>query len=133
MNKRSVLITVLALSLLSPSCVKRQAVSQAMVIKLTKAMQGVSGAAQLTDEQMLAAINKQDPELQKGLKKSVVQTKRDGDNLLILVCSPDGKVGLYEDASWTLKVDRKWSKTERNHPCAWDRSLDFRNAQAASK
>ena len=131
--KRNLLIAaVLVVGLASPSCVKRQAVSQAALIRLTKAVQGeiglLGGGAGVTEEQMLAAIYKQNPELQAEFGKYFIQTKHDGDNVLVLVCSPDRKIGLLEDASWTLKVDRKWVQTDPKHVCAWDPSLDPQNA-----
>ena len=132
--KRNVLIAVvLAVGLVSPSCVKRYAVSQAALIRLTKAVQAEVGdthdGTPMTEEQVFAAIYRQNPELRAEFGKYFIQTKHDGDNVVVLVCSPDGKIGLLEDASWTLKVDRKWVKAVPKHPCAWDPSLDPQRAR----
>jgi hypothetical protein len=132
MKRNLLIVAVLTVGLVSPSCVKRQAVSQAALIRLTKAVQGevglTGGGTGVTEEQMLAAIYKQNPELQAEFGKYFIQTKHEGDNVLVLVCTPDRKLGLLEDASWTLKVDRKWVQTDPKHPCAWDPSLDPQSA-----
>lgn len=137
MNRQiaAIAVMVAALGLVSPGCVKHR-ISQKMVMSLTKAVQGAGGGAaggQRTDEEVFAVVYNQDPELQDFKKYSVVRTRRFGDDVLILVCSPDGKLGLYEDASWTPKVDRKWIKTDRKHPCAWDPSLVPRSADSERK
>jgi hypothetical protein len=137
MKRNLVIAVVVAIGLVSPGCVKRQAVSQAALIRFTKAVQGevggTGGGAGLTEEQMLASIYKQNPELQAEFGKYFIQTKHEGDNVLVLVCSPDKKTGLLEDASWTLKVDRKWVQSDRTHPCAWDPSLNPKTPQTVSK
>ena len=81
-------------------------------------------SAPLAEEQAIAAIYTQNPEPQAEFGKYLIHTKHAGDNVVVLVCSSDGKIGLLEDASWTLKVDRIWAKTEPKHPCAWDPSLE---------
>ncbi|MGD0014495.1 MAG: hypothetical protein ABSD56_08740 [Bryobacteraceae bacterium] len=119
------LAALLLITLTTTACLRQQRVSPAALIRLTKAAQShiAYDNTTSTDEQLLEAVYAKDPELRTEFGRFAIHTKRDGHNIVILVCSPDGRMGLLEDASWTLKVDRHWE----NHPCTFDPTLDPHN------
>lgn len=60
------------------------------------------------DDRLLAEAIKDKPELQHAFQGVPIKVKHDAKNVVLLVCSPDGKYAWLEDASWTLGVDHKW-------------------------
>ncbi len=99
----------------------------APTMKLTSAVQAVllypENGIPVADDQLYAAAVKDKPELQAAFQGVVVKIKHDSRNVVILVCSPDGKVAWLEDASWTVPLDKKWYEIEPSHPAAF--TLDF--------
>lgn len=89
--------------------------------KLTAAVEALvryppDPAIPVPDERLLAEAIKDKPELQKTFAGYPIKVRRNDRNVVILVCSKDGKHALLEDASWTLGVDHKWYLSEPNHP-----------------
>jgi hypothetical protein len=134
--QRIVLATLLLAMASMQGCLRPRRASPAALIRLTKAVQSeiayVRTNTPVTDERLLQTVYTQDPELRVELGRFSIHTKRDGSNVVILVCSPDGKKGVLEDASWTLKVDRQWHKTDKKHPCAFDPTLGPPNPEPAA-
>lgn len=62
----------------------------------------------VSDDRLLAEAIKDKPELQHAFQGVPIKVKHDAKNVVLLVCSPDGKYAWLEDASWTLGVDHKW-------------------------
>jgi hypothetical protein len=61
------------------------------------------------DDQLVAVAIKDLPGLQKAFAGYPIKVWHDAKNVVILVCSPDGKYAWLEDASWTAGVvDHKW-------------------------
>ena len=60
------------------------------------------------DYRLVTEAIKDKPELQRAFRGLPIKVNHDARNVVLLVCSPDGKYAWLEDASWTLGVDRKW-------------------------
>ena len=94
--------------------------------KLTPAVQAVIAwpeeSEPVPENRILEEGVKDKPELQEAFKGIPIKIKQYGKNVVILVCSPDGKNAWLEDASWTDGVDKEWYKNDPSHPC--DFSLD---------
>lgn len=81
------------------------------VMRFTKA--NPAKAASLDDRELVRHAAAHDPNLLAPYKDLVVRGTADG---VILVCAPDGRRGLFEDAECTDKVDRmEW--TDKKTPC----------------
>jgi hypothetical protein len=81
-----------------------------------------------SDDQLLAVAMKGKPELKRAFQDVPLKVRRDSRNVVLLVCSPDGRFAWLEDASWTTGVDIRWYQSQPPHPAAF--SLD--PAQATS-
>jgi hypothetical protein len=57
---------------------------------------------------MLARVFAEKPELGKAFACVPIKVWHDDRDVVILVCSPDGKAAWYEDFSWTPRVDHEW-------------------------
>jgi len=68
------------------------------------------------DDKLVAATFQKKPELERDFRGYVIETASSGTNIVVLVCTVDGKYALIEDASWTPYVDKKWYETEPQHP-----------------
>lgn len=94
--------------------------------KLMPAVQSVivypEDGKQVPDKMILEQVWKDNPELCNAFKQTHIDLKHDQKNVVILICSPDGKIAWLEDASWTPGVDIKWFEKEPSHPCGF--SLD---------
>jgi hypothetical protein len=120
-------ISILLLAFTSTTgCIRQPRASTAALIKFTRAAQSHTAYEPVTttDKELLQTVYNQKPELRREFERFTIHTKRDGKNIVILVCSANGRIGLLEDASWTLPVDRKWYKTDKKHPCAFDPTLN---------
>lgn len=61
----------------------------------------------LSDGQLLAAAVDQKPELQQAFRKTqLLITNLNGNAIIILVSPTNNRVAWFEDATWTLKVDK---------------------------
>jgi hypothetical protein len=77
-------------------------------------------AASLDDQQLVERATAFDPNLLKPYNGLVVRGTADG---IILVCTSDGKRGLFEDAECSDKVDKKiWSDSEA--PCQFTLDIE---------
>ncbi len=80
--------------------------------KLTSAVEALVRypypANPVLDDLLVAEAIKYKPELQKAFKGYPIKLRHDAKNVVVLVCSPDGKYAWLEDASWTLGVDHQW-------------------------
>ena len=95
--------------------------------KLTPAVQAVivwpEGGKPIPDNKILEEALKDKPELREAFQGIPIKIKQNGKDVIILVCSPDGKNAWLEDASWTTEgVDKEWYKLDPSHPCEF--SLD---------
>ncbi len=73
-------------------------------------------ASPVPDALLVSEAMKDKPELQRAFRGYPIKVRHDTKNTVILVCSPDGKYALLEDASWTLGVDHKWYLTKPPMP-----------------
>jgi hypothetical protein len=60
------------------------------------------------NDELVKAVFQAKPELERDFKSYTILTRSSGRNLVVLVCTPDGKYALYEDASWTPFVDKQY-------------------------
>ncbi len=84
------------------------------VLRLTRALHAQLG--HVPDDQLVNATFQKKPRLAQDFAEYVIRTQSRGMNLVVLVCTKDGKHALIEDASWTPYVDKKWYETEPTHP-----------------
>jgi hypothetical protein len=61
----------------------------------------------VADDQLLAEAMKDKPELREAFRDVPIKVWHDDHDVILMVCSPDGKYCWLEDASWTLGVDRR--------------------------
>lgn len=114
--KRILLLTLLGTVITSsPACMTRRvARMEKPLMNLTIAVQGAlayaPNKASLSAKEALEFAYQRNPELEKTFRKHSVHVRRDGKEVVLLVCSPDGKFALFEDASWTDRLDRQWYK-----------------------
>ena len=84
------------------------------VLRLTRALHAELG--QVSSDDLVAATLREKPELEKDFRGYTIRTRASGTNLVVLVCTKDGKYALFEDASWTPFVDKNWYETAPRHP-----------------
>lgn len=94
--------------------------------KLTMAVQTVivmpEGGSPVPDDRILEEAFRERPELVGAFYGLPILLKHNGRDVVLLVCSPDGKTAWIEDASWTPGVDREWYDLDPAHPALF--SLD---------
>jgi len=86
----------------------------APVLRLTQALHAELG--NVADDKLVAATFQKKPELERDFRGYTIQTASSGTNIVVLVCTVDGKYALIEDASWTPYVDKKWYEMEPQRP-----------------
>jgi hypothetical protein len=96
---------------LSPS------VLEPSVLRLTRALHAELG--HVANDELVSATFQKKPELARDFQGYTIRAQSSGTNLVVLVCTEDGKYALLEDASWTPYVDRKWYETEPRHPATF--------------
>lgn len=127
--KRTLFTVFLVFAILSGAgCAARRAARlEKPLMNLTVAVRGAAayGQGPLSDAQALDLAYKRNPELQIAFRKYPLHIRHEAKEVVILVCSPNGKFALLEDASWTDPVDRRWyeTKAKPKPACAPDRSL----------
>ncbi|MCX6900270.1 MAG: hypothetical protein NT105_16430 [Verrucomicrobia bacterium] len=105
--------------------------------KLTKSIQAKIrydhsiDVSKMTDKQLIAEATKNDPPLANVFVKKILRLLRNNRHIIVLVCSPDGKKGEMEDASWTPGVDILWFHIDPNHPADFSLKLSDAPAQPA--
>ena len=88
----------------------------------------------LTDDALLQSVLARKPELARAFHGTPVKLKRGTKEVVVLVCTPDGKNATLEDASWTpMVIDRNWYAAGQPHPCTFDPTLDPNNPPPAAK
>jgi hypothetical protein len=97
-----------------------------VVGKLTRAVQTVilfpEGGRPMPDDRILEEAFKERPELMGAFHGLPILIRHNGSDVVVLVCSPDGKNAWIEDASWTPDVDREWYDLDPSRPAVF--SLD---------
>jgi hypothetical protein len=95
----------------------------ARVMKLTLAVQEVlvmpEGGRPETDAQILEAAFTERPELVGPFQGLPILIRHSGSDVVLLVCSPDGKHAWIEDASWTSGIDYEWYEIDPEHPAVF--------------
>ncbi len=71
---------------------------------------------QIPDEQLFNEAVKNKPKYRAAFKNNKVKVKRDGTNVVVLVCDRDGKYALWEVASWQGGETINWSTTRNPQP-----------------
>lgn len=93
------------------------------VSKLTLAVQEViimpEGGRPVPDDKLLEEAFKERPELVGPFMGLPILIKHNGNDVVLLVCSPDGKTAWIEDASWTSGIDYEWYETDPKHPAVF--------------
>ena len=81
-----------------------------------------------TDDALLQSVLTRKPELERAFHGIPVKLKRGTREVVVLVCTPDGKNATLEDASWTpMVIDHNWYTDSQPHPCTFDPKLDPNN------
>ncbi|MGD0775981.1 MAG: hypothetical protein ABSC05_24455 [Candidatus Solibacter sp.] len=70
----------------------------------------------VASDELVTATLRAKPELERDFREYTIRTRASGTNLVVLVCTIDGKYALFEDASWTPYVYKKWYETGFQHP-----------------
>jgi hypothetical protein len=114
-------LALAALVLLLAACHKQYrvlppAALTSSVPRLTSALR--AEVIHYPNEQLVAATFRLKPELEQDFRGYSIRTHSSGTNLVVLVCTRDGKYALYEDASWTPYVDKAY-EPESRHPAAF--------------
>src|ERR1017187_5051183 len=76
------------------------------VLRLTQALRAES--EHYPNDELVKAVFQAKPELEREFRGYTILTRSSGRNLVVLVCTPDGKYALYEDASWTPFADKQY-------------------------
>jgi hypothetical protein len=76
------------------------------VLRLTQALH--AEFEHYPNDELVKAVFQAKPELERDFRGYTILTRSSGRNLVVLVCTADGKYALYEDASWTPFVDKKY-------------------------
>jgi hypothetical protein len=88
----------------------------------------------LTDDALLQSVLARKPELARAFHGIPVKLKRGTKEVVVLVCTPDGKNATLEDASWTpMVIDRNWYAAGQPHPCTFDPTLDPNDPPPSTK
>jgi hypothetical protein len=80
------------------------------VLRLTLALHAELG--HVANDELVAVTFQSKPELERDFRGYTIRTQSSGTNLVVLVCTKDGKYALIEDASWTPYVDKNWYETK---------------------
>jgi hypothetical protein len=87
-----------------------------------------------TDDALLQSVLDRKPELARAFHGITVKLQRGAKEVVVLVCTPDGKNATLEDASWTpMVIDRNWYTDGQPHPCTFDPTLDPNNPPPTGK
>ena len=80
----------------------------------------------MSDEDLVLAALKDNPDLEKAFAGVPILLEHDQKDVVVLVCSPDGKNAWLEDASWTAAhVDREWYLCSPPKPAKF--TMELRN------
>jgi hypothetical protein len=78
-----------------------------------------------TDDALLQSVFARKLALARAFQGLPVKLKRGTREVVVSVCTPDGKNASLEDASWTpMVVDHTWYKAGQPRPCSFDPTLD---------
>lgn len=144
-HQRFHLVTVLLAATLLPTGCLRHATAPrppqtlvSPVRDLTRALRAEirynAAGLPLTDDALLQSVLARKPELARAFHGIPVKLKRGTKEVVVLVCTLDGKNASLEDASWTtMVVDRNWYTASQPHPCAFDPELDPNNPPPSSQ
>jgi hypothetical protein len=122
-----IILPVLSVALLLASCASMYKVQPyelpPRVSKLTLAVQEVlvlpEGGRPETDAEILQAAFRERPELEDIFRGLPILIRHNGSDVVLLVCSPDGKHAWIEDASWTSGIDYEWYDIDPSHPAVF--------------
>jgi hypothetical protein len=127
MGRRSLLWSLFFAFLVLAGCVAMNSAQPFGLVpatsRLTMTIQVIinmpEGGRPVPDDKLLEEAFKERPELGDFFSGLPVLIKHNGRDVVILVCSPDGKHGWVEDASWTPEVDREWYDIDPSHPAVF--------------
>lgn len=87
-------------------------------------------AARLADDQLLSSSVADDPGLLAPFRHYQLQVSRAAGHVALLVCSPDGRQALLEDAGCTAAMDRHRWRDQPPGPCTF--TLDLQQTCAVT-
>ncbi len=120
-----VLAILLLLSCASMNEPKPYELSQPLS-RLTMTIQTIvlfpEGGEPLSDDRLIEAAWRERPELMGYFQGLPIRVRRSGTDVVVLLCSPDGRYAWMEDASWTPGVDLEWHEIDPKRPAEF--SLD---------
>jgi hypothetical protein len=137
-HQRQAVTALLAATLLLTACQRRVTTprpSQTLaspVRDLTRALRAEirynTASLPPTDDALLQSVLARKPALARAFHGIPVTLNRGTTEVVVLVCTPDGKNATLEDASWTpMVIDRNWYTVGQPHPCTFDPKLDPNN------
>lgn len=127
--RQCIVIVLLALSLTACSLLIHKTHPEDLVTPIKRLTPAVQAAIQwpengipLPEDKVLEEVFKEKPELRDAFQGLPIKIIQNGKDVVVLVCSPDGKNAWLEDASWTIELDKEWYH-DQSHPCEF--SLDL--------
>jgi hypothetical protein len=77
----------------------------------------------LSEEELLDFATRDDPSLREPFVQHKLHVLRQGKNSAVLVCTPDGRRALLEDAGCTGRFERHWWREDPSKSCAFTLDL----------
>jgi hypothetical protein len=132
--RQEITLLILVLSLSACSILITKPTPEELVApmkRLTPAIQAIilwpENTDTPTDAQVIEEVFKEKPELRETFQDLQIKILHNDKEVVVLICSQDGKNAWMEDASWTLELDKEWYKKDPSRPCEF--SLDPSMAQ----
>ena len=127
-------LSLFAIILLVFGCVCAQAQSETEMNELGSALTKLSSAVEgtvhykkegldLQDMALLTLATEHDPGLLKPFRGYTLRAETQNGHAVVLVCTPDGRVGVLEDTSCTARMDQHLWKVRPKLPCDYTLNL----------
>jgi hypothetical protein len=117
MMKKNLFIIFCVLMISVVGCGKKKKIDDKAMYSLASSLTKLAKAVESTvrykkppekisDSDLLKLACKRDPKLLEPFKKYTVKVHKENRHAIVLVCTPNGKRGLLEDAGCTAKMDK---------------------------
>ncbi len=125
---RLIPLLLLAVALLNVACVtfgasreEKMDTLAGQLLRLTAAVEGTvrwgNPPPGISDDQLLELSTQEDPTLLEPFKPFIVHVKQEGNDVILLVCTEDGKEALLEDHGGTTELDKRLWQLKPPVPC----------------
>lgn len=120
--KKLLLIIAIVVAIALPGCGKKDKPDEKTMNTLASSLTKLAAAVESTvrykkppagisDEELLNMATKHDPKLLEPFENYTVKVSQENRHAIVLVCTPDGKKGLLEDAGCSGAMDKHLWKT----------------------